>query len=119
MLNGPSGSFQRSLPSRSYDSMPKSWKNTYTFEPSVTGLGDAGPFTFCKRPCCPRGASRCHKIFPVLRSRQITSSLSFVCAVTNSRSSVNTGEECPDGNAVFQMTFLEGPKASGKPVVAE
>src|ERR1041385_4265023 len=99
--------------------MPKSWKNTYTLVPSVTGLGDAGPLTFCKRPSCARGTSRCQRIFPVCRSRQMTNSFSFVCAVTKMRLLVNTGDECPAGNSVFQTTFLVGPNSVGKPFVSE
>ena len=41
-----------------------------TFE---TGLGDAGPLTFCKRPLRDRGTSRSHRIFPDRRSRAMTS----------------------------------------------
>src|SRR6185503_4830103 len=99
--------------------MPKSWKKTYTFVPSVTGLGDAGPFTFCKRPACARGASFCQRIFPVCRSREITNSFSLSCAVTKIRSCVNTGDEWPGGSGVFQTTFLFGPNSEGKPLVSE
>src|SRR5688572_24460612 len=119
MLNGPSGSRHRSLPLPSYDSNPTSLKKPYRCVPSVTGLGDAGPFTYCRRPFCERGASFCQRIFPVLRSRQITSNWSLACAVTKIRSAVKTGDECPGGSAVFQRTFLLGPKVSGMPVVVD
>src|SRR5215470_7808423 len=35
------------------------------------------------------------------------------------RSRVNTGDECPGGNSVFQTTFLFGPNSCGRPVVEE
>ena len=34
------------------------------------------------------------------------------------RSSVNTGEECPGGRAVFQTTFFAGPNSSGRLLVS-
>lgn len=32
---------------------------------------------------------------------------------------VSTGDECPGGSAVFQITFLLGPNSAGSPVDAE
>src|SRR6266850_1702496 len=35
------------------------------------------------------------------------------------RSLVSTGDECPAGRAVFQITFLPGPNSSGRFVAVE
>src|SRR5262245_42386553 len=105
LLKGPSGNRHRSFPSPSNDIRPKSVKKASTFRPSVTGLGDAALLFVCNS--CERGfdTSRSHMTFPLARSTQITKSLSGLWAVTKMRSFVNTGDECPGGRGVFQMTF--------------
>src|SRR5215831_10466491 len=35
------------------------------------------------------------------------------------RSRVRTGEECPGGSAVFQITFCLGPNSVGRPLVVD
>src|SRR5712692_10158371 len=35
------------------------------------------------------------------------------------RSAESTGDECPGGSAVRQMTFLAGPNSVGRPIVSE
>src|SRR5437773_1602465 len=67
------------------------------------------------------GASASQRTRPVLRSRAIVKSrfsplapLSRVAtAVRYTRSPTTTGEECPGGNAVFQMTLALGPISPG------
>src|SRR5262249_28820705 len=87
--------------------------------PSVTGEGDAGPFGPSSRPFCARGTSRRHSSRPLARSSARTYSLSLSCAVMKMWVAVSTGDECPAGTAVFQMTFFDGPNSAGSPEVAD
>jgi len=47
-LKGPSGILHRSFPSGPNEIKPKSVKKTKTFLPSLVGLGEAGPFAWCR-----------------------------------------------------------------------
>src|ERR1700733_10298240 len=53
-------------------------------------------------------------ILPVVRSRQMVSSVLPSNAVTKMRFSVNTGEECPAGRGVFHTRFRWESKRSGR-----
>ena len=106
LLNGPSGTRHRSCPSTSYESRPKSAKNTYTFTPSVAGVGPAGPLRVSSFSTRGRGASCSHRIRPLRRSRPMVTRRSLRVPVRKIRSRVSAGEECPNGSAVFKFPRL-------------
>src|SRR6185436_16677252 len=59
------------------------------------------------------GAGWRQRILPSRRSRQSVSSFALSKAVRNILSPQMTGEEFPEGRAVFQTTFEAGPKCAG------
>src|SRR5262245_32389966 len=85
-----------------------------TFFPSLTGVGEAASLALKIGICRERATSRRHRNFPVFRSRARVTSLSPSLAVRKTRSAVTTGDDLPNGTAVFQARFLLAPNCVGR-----